>query len=101
VSGDIVERLRQAHQTVPIPSIASLYSNAADAIEQRDAELAAERAEVERLRAAVDVFVAEVDAVHYKHVLYPLCNWCEASDGSWPCVHRMALDDLQEARRER
>jgi hypothetical protein len=40
VSGDdIVERLREAHQTVPIPSIASLYSNAA--------------AEIERLRQTV------------------------------------------------
>ena len=46
MSGDIVERLRRAHQTVPIPSIASLYSNAADEIERL-------RAENERLRALI------------------------------------------------
>jgi hypothetical protein len=43
---DIVERLRDAHQTVPIPAIASLYSNAADEIERLGAEM-------ERLRAAL------------------------------------------------
>lgn len=40
MSRNVVERLRQAHQTVPIPSIASLYSDAAD--------------EIERLRAAAN-----------------------------------------------
>ena len=34
---DIVERLRDAHQTVPIPSIASLYSDAADLLDAIDA----------------------------------------------------------------
>ena len=34
MSSDIVERLRQAHQTVPIPAIASLYSDAADEIKR-------------------------------------------------------------------
>ncbi len=37
MSGDIVERLRDAHQTVPIPSIASLYSDAADLLDAIDA----------------------------------------------------------------
>jgi hypothetical protein len=37
MSGDIVERLRRAHQALPIPSIASLYSDAADLLEAIDA----------------------------------------------------------------
>ena len=57
--------------------------------------------EIERLRAAIDGFVAEVDAHHQPDdERRPLCNWCTGSDGSWPCVHRMALDELKEARRE-
>ena len=58
---DIVERLRRAHQTVPIPSIESLYSNAADEITRLRAERDATRlivndltVEIHWLRAAGD-----------------------------------------------
>lgn len=39
MSGDLEKCLRRAHLTIPIPSIASLCSEAADAIEERDAEI--------------------------------------------------------------
>jgi len=55
MSSDIVERLREAHQTVPIPAIASLYSNAADEVEWL-------RAEVERLRVQ-NRFLGEQGAI--------------------------------------
>ena len=71
VSGDIVERLREAHQTVPIPSIASLYSDAAD--------------EIERLRAAGDAMADNFR----RHVTASGVN-----DG------RESLSAWQEARRE-
>jgi hypothetical protein len=71
VSGDIVERLREAHQTVPIPSIASLYSDAAD--------------EIERLRAAGDAMADNFR----RHV-----TACGVNDG------RESLSAWQEARRE-
>ncbi len=68
---DIVERLRDAHQTVPIPSIASLYSDAAD--------------EIERLRAAGDAMADNFR----RHV-----TACGVNDG------RESLSAWQEARRE-
>jgi hypothetical protein len=71
VSGDIVERLRDAHQTVPLPSIASIYSNAAD--------------EIERLRAAGDAMADNFR----RHV-----TACGVNDG------RESLSAWQEARRE-
>ncbi len=71
MSGDIVERLREAHQTVPIPSIASLYSDAAD--------------EIERLRAAGDAMADNFR----RHV-----TACGVNDG------RESLSAWQEARRE-
>ncbi len=57
MSGDIVERLREAHQTVPIPSIASLYSNAAAEIERLRAE--AERLTDELRQVANEIALAE------------------------------------------
>jgi hypothetical protein len=47
VSSDIVKRLRDAHQTVPLPSIASIYSNAADLLDAIDALHQPERTWVE------------------------------------------------------
>jgi hypothetical protein len=41
VNSDIVERLRKAHQTVPIPAIASPPCVAADLIDAIDAQVAA------------------------------------------------------------
>ena len=66
-----MERLREAHQTVPIPSIASLYSDAAD--------------EIERLRAAGDAMADNFR----RHV-----TACGVNDG------RESLSAWQEARRE-
>lgn len=69
----------------------------------------AERSEVERLRAAIDSFVAEVDDDHQPEWASEQakangkkawgCRWCGPQDGGWPCCHRMALDELKEARR--
>jgi hypothetical protein len=69
------------------------------------------RAEVERLRAAIDAFVTEVDDHHTPEWASEqakakgkepwCCEWCGPQDGGWPCVHRMTLDQLKEARRER
>ncbi len=75
---DIVERLREAHQTVPIPSIASLYSNAADEIERLEAArqqllnaargymdmVCEERDKNERLRAERGAEHALADQLH-------------------------------------
>ncbi len=65
-------------------------------------EMVIERdAEIERLRAAVDVVLAEVGNHHRPNSDGRGCWWCGPGDGSWPCVHRMVLDELKEARRER
>ena len=65
--------------------------------------------EIERLRAAIDAFVAEVDGDHQPEWASEqakesgkkpwCCEWCGTQDGGWPCCHRMALDGLKEARR--
>ena len=64
----------------------------------------------ERLRAAIDSLLADMDSDHQpewaseaaktagKDPLW--CRFCGAKDGSWPCTHRMALDALKEARRD-
>jgi len=59
------------------------------------------RAEVARLRAAIDAFVTEVDDCHAFDARFrrPKCIWCCPGDSSWPCTHRMALDELKEARK--
>lgn len=69
------------------------------------------QAEIERLRAAIDAFVTEVDDHHTPEWASEqakangkepwCCEWCGPQDGGWPCVHRMTLDQLKEARRER
>lgn len=68
-------------------------------------------AEIERLRAAIDAFITEVDDHHTPEWASEqakangkepwCCGWCGPADGGWPCVHRRALDELKEARRER
>jgi hypothetical protein len=69
-----------------------------------------QHADVERLRAAIDTYVTEVDGCHTPEWASDqakangkepwCCEWCGPQDGGWPCVHRMALDRLKEARRE-
>ena len=72
--------------------------------------LAAALDEIVRLRAAIDNFVAEVDDDHQPEWASEQakangkkgwCRWCGPQDGGWPCCHRMSLDALKEARRER
>lgn len=80
---DIVERLRQVHQTVPIPSIASLYSNAADEI----VRLRAEREAIEALhqpQEALDEYLRPE-------------QWCPACANYWPCPTYLLLHP-EEAR---
>ncbi len=66
--------------------------------------------EIERLRAAIDTFLAEVDSQHAPEWASPeakaagkepwVCVTCGVADGHWPCTERMALDDLIAARRK-
>lgn len=66
--------------------------------------------EITRLRAAIDTFIAEIDEDHQPEWASDqakasgkepwCCQWCGPQDGHWPCCHRMALNDLKEARRE-
>jgi hypothetical protein len=58
--------------------------------------------EIERLRAAIDSLLHDIDIDHTPDptVNGRMCRTCGAGDGSWPCVHRMALDELKEARRD-
>jgi ABC-type nitrate/sulfonate/bicarbonate transport system substrate-binding protein len=110
MADDIVERLRQwddgristhyegCWDSHPVCAILL----AADAIEARDDEIV-------RLRAAIDAFITEVDDDHTPEWASEqakangkepwCCDWCGPQDGGWPCVHRMALDELKEARR--
>ncbi len=91
---DIVERLRDAHQTVPIPAIASLYSNAAD--------------EIKRLRAEVRGFQAESGCWQRWHdaeraLTDQLADALrdEARNRTLRGSAARALDAHEEARRER
>ena len=56
-------------------------------------------AENERLRAAIIAEVAEIRGSHYPDAdaYGRMCRICGASDGGWPCVARMAADDLEAA----
>lgn len=49
----------------------------------------------DRLRKAVDVLLFDIDTDHLPDETGRLCRTCGTNDGSWPCVHRMALDDLK------
>lgn len=67
--------------------------------------------EITRLRAAINTFITEVDDDHQPEWASDqakasgkepwCCQWCGPQDGHWPCCHRMALDELKEARHER
>ena len=59
--------------------------------------------ENERLRAAIAAEVAEIRGSHYPDAdaYGRLCRTCGASDGGWPCVARMAADDLEAALSDR
>lgn len=95
MSSDIVERLCQAHQTMPVPSLASLYSDAADEIVRLRAEvkgltgerdfnerqLVAEVAKVERLRAAGDALADALERRLNRHQHDAIDAWQEASRG--------------------
>jgi hypothetical protein len=66
--------------------------------------------EIERLRAAIDTYLAEVNGAHTPEWASPeakaagkepwVCATCGVADGSWPCSERMALDELIAARRK-
>ena len=88
MADDIVTRLRDHEHCDP----ECVTMEAADEIERL-------RAEIERLRAAVDSLLADIDTDHKPDETGRLCRTCGAGDGSWPCVHRGALDELKEARR--
>lgn len=71
------------------------------AIEREHAKASiVEQDQIGRLRAAIDSLLADIDTDHTKAADAPWCRTCGPSDGSWPCVHRMALDELKEARHE-
>lgn len=63
--------------------------------------LAANKAEAEneRLHVAIYWLVADIDHAHLPDPMGRLCITCGAGDGSWPCIHRKALDELKKARR--
>ena len=96
--GDIVDRLRAAHQTSPIPSIASLYSNAADEIVDLRAEVALWR-EMYDMVAAADTrrslldraLRAERDADRLAAEVMRLRCACEPSSG-YRCTKCVTLD---------
>ena len=67
------------------------------ALNNPDAADAADK--IERLRAAIDALLADIDTDHIPDETGRTCRTCGAGDGSWPCVHRMTLDELKEARR--
>lgn len=64
---------------------------------------------IEKLGSAIDNLLEDIDSDHQPEwyseesrlagddPIY--CRTCGAQDGSWPCVHRMALNELKEARR--
>jgi hypothetical protein len=96
---DIVTRLRQW----------SLVTFTRPALHDLPSELTEAADDIERLRAAIDAFLADVDSDHQPEWmdqgaqacgLEPIwCRKCGAVDGNWPCTDRMALDQLKEARR--
>ena len=65
--------------------------------------------EIEQLRNAIDSVLINIDSDHQPAWAGAeakaagkrpwCCQWCGPQDGSWPCVHRMVLDELKEARR--
>jgi hypothetical protein len=92
VGDDIVERLRSQHSDL---RQGAYYSQREDSAWDATADAADE---IERLRAAVDVVLAEVGNHHRPNSDGRGCWWCGPGDGSWPCVHRMVLDELKAAR---
>lgn len=51
-----------------------------------------------QIRTVIDSLLAEIDSYHRPNIDGRACFWCNPGDGSWPCVHRMILDELKEAR---
>ena len=101
MADDIVTRLRTV---VAVPHGVDIWTTtaleAADLIETQQAEIERLQTEIERLRAAIDSLLHDIDGDHTKASDIPTwCRTCGPTDGSWPCVHRMVLDELKEARR--
>jgi hypothetical protein len=96
VADDIVVRLAREHDFRVFTASDDLPGITMMSEAERRQEAATE---IERLRAAVDVVLAEVGNHHRPNSDGRGCWWCGPGDGSWPCVHRMVLDELKEARR--
>ena len=97
MSGDIVERLRNI---IMVPSEPEFWRTIGDAAD-----------EIERLRAGIDALLREIDGDH-RPEWYSFeeqwsgkepwrCELCGLFESGWPCVYRVVLDELKEARRER
>lgn len=66
--------------------------------------------EIRRLRAAIDSLLLDIDSDHQPEWASEAakaagkqpwcCRLCGPSDGSWPCAHRITLDELKKARHE-
>lgn len=105
-------RLRDLPDLSAVPGgdgIVVTSHEAADTIEHLDAIIDRFVAEIERLRNAIDSVLINIDSDHQPEWSSAevkaagkrpwCCQWCGPQDGSWPCVHRMVLDELKEARR--
>lgn len=89
MTNDIVTRLRRvAQQKIEGHAVTPSPKQLLDACD-----------EIKRLRAAIDSLLHDIDTDHIPDETGRMCRTCGAGDGSWPCVHRMALDELKEARR--
>jgi hypothetical protein len=91
VSSDIVERMQTAIDRLTQEGTRWLTIDA----------LKDGAAEIERLRAAIDAVLAELGTDHQPNSDGRGCIWCFPRDGSWPCVHRMVLDELIGAHHDR
>ena len=85
-AADEIERLQEQIQTVNLEW--------RDLIDQTQEKAFAE---IERLRKAINSLLINIDDAHDNVGKYGLCITCDVADGSWPCVHRIALDELKEA----
>ena len=99
MADDIVKRLRSEMHYRPDSAVIAAAANLIEA----------QQAEIERLRNAIDSVLINIDSDHQPEWASAeskaagkkpwCCQWCGPQEGGWPCVHRMALDELKEARR--
>lgn len=104
MTADLVKRLREHHQTVPIPGIASIYSNAADRLEALEADVVRLTAERDALKALV-AELAQFDPLIEIEDRWVCCYFCEA-EGDYlrhrvgphkdSCLHTRAAGSVQE-----